>query len=74
MRQSRYAIGRRRILPELAGAGRGPRRRLGLPGQGLGLEPTERGESEGAAGWAEPIRSSPLGVTDRWAQAVSQPF
>jgi hypothetical protein len=34
-----------------------------------------RGEtSEGAAGWAEPIRSSPLGWTDRWAQAVSLAF
>jgi hypothetical protein len=28
----------------------------------------------GTAGWAEPVRSSPLGVTDRWAQAVSPIF
>jgi hypothetical protein len=26
------------------------------------------------AGWAKPVRSSPLGVTDRWAQAVSPTF
>jgi hypothetical protein len=32
------------------------------------------GASEGAAGWAEPDRSSPLGLTDRWAQAVSPAF
>jgi hypothetical protein len=26
------------------------------------------------AGWAEPVQSNPLGVTDRWAQAVSPNF
>jgi hypothetical protein len=65
---------RHRAAADLAGVGRGARRRLGSPGEGLGLEPTERGESEGAAGWAEPVWSSPLEATDRWAQAVSQPF
>jgi hypothetical protein len=49
-RQSRCARGRRQISPELAGAGRGARRRLGSPGEKLGLEPNKRGESEGAAG------------------------
>jgi hypothetical protein len=42
---------------------------------GLGLGTDREGERvRGAAGWAEPVRSSPLGLTDRWAQAVSQPF
>jgi hypothetical protein len=48
-RRSRYAIGRRRILPELAGVRRGARRRFGIARGELGLEPTERGECEGAA-------------------------
>jgi hypothetical protein len=74
MRWSRYATGQRRISSELTGAGRGARRQLGLPGEGLGLEPIERGESEGRLGWAEPVRSNPPGWTDRWAQAISQPF
>jgi hypothetical protein len=50
MRRSRGAIGWRWILPKLAGAGRGARRQLRSPGERLGLEPIERGESEGAAG------------------------
>jgi hypothetical protein len=62
MRRSRYAIGRRRISPELAGAGRGARRRLGSPGEGLGLEPTEREESEGAAGLGRACSVKPTWV------------
>jgi hypothetical protein len=62
MRRSRYAIGRRRISPELAGVGRGARRRFGIAGGELGLEPTERGESEGAAGLGRAGSVKPIWV------------
>jgi hypothetical protein len=66
--QSGSARGRRRISPELAGAGRGTRRRRELPEElGLGFRPRAR-ESEGWA--AEPGRAGsvkPLWWTDRWA-------
>jgi ribosomal protein S27AE len=65
---------RRWISPELAGAGRGMRRRRESPEEiGLGFRPRAR-ESEGWA--AEPGRAGsvkPLWWTDRWARAVS-PF
>jgi hypothetical protein len=74
MSQSRGARERRRISPELAGAGRGTRRRCESPEEiGLGFRPRAR-ESEGWA--AEPGRADsvkPLRWTDRWAWAVS-PF
>jgi hypothetical protein len=75
-RRSRGAIGRRRISPELAGVGRGARRRLKSPEGELGLGFDREGsEWGGTASWAEPVRSSPLRVTDvRWAQAVSPVF
>jgi hypothetical protein len=68
---------RHRAAADLAGARRSRARSSSATRDrqgGLGLEPTERGASEGAAGLAEPIRSNPSGWTDRWAQAVSQPF
>jgi hypothetical protein len=46
---------RQRAAADLAGAGQGAHRRLGSPGERLGLEPTERGQSEGG-GWAGPSR------------------
>jgi hypothetical protein len=70
-RQSTCTIGRRRSSPEsgeeLVGDSKSP--------EGIRVRNRPRGgASEGAAGWAEPVRSSPSGWTDRWAQAVSQPF
>jgi hypothetical protein len=38
------------VAADLAGVARGARRRFGIAGGELGLEPTERGESEGAVG------------------------
>jgi hypothetical protein len=74
MSRSRGARERRRISPELVGAGRGTRRRReSLEVIGLGFRPWAR-ESEGWA--AEPDRAGsvkPLRWTDRWARAVS-PF
>jgi hypothetical protein len=43
--------------------------------RGIRVRNRLRGERvRGMAGWDEPVRSSPSGWTDRWAQAVSQPF
>jgi hypothetical protein len=43
--------------------------------RGLVLGTDREGEQErGSAGWAEPVWSSPLGLTDRWAQAVRPAF
>jgi hypothetical protein len=72
--RSRGAKEQRQILLELAGAGRGMRRRRESPEEiGLGFRPRAR-ESEG---WAdEPGRAGsvkPLWWTDQWARAVS-PF
>jgi hypothetical protein len=49
---------RQRAAADLTGA----RRRLGLPREGLGLEPTERGESEGAAGLGRASLVKPIWV------------
>jgi hypothetical protein len=68
---------RHRAAADLARARRGQARSSSATRDrqgGLGLEPTKRGASEGAAGLAEPVRSNPSGWTDRWAQAASQPF
>jgi hypothetical protein len=69
---------RHRAVADLAGAHWSRARSLSMiqnRQRGLGLETDREGEaSEGAASWAKPVQSSPSGWTDRWAQAVSQPF
>jgi hypothetical protein len=47
--------------------------RITRRGLGLGFD-REGSEWGGMAGWTGPVRSSPLGVTDRWAQAISPNF
>jgi hypothetical protein len=69
---------RHRAAAELAGARRNRARNASaIQNRQRGIRVRSRpsgGESEGAASWAELVRSSPLGLTDRWAQAVSQSF
>jgi hypothetical protein len=67
-----------RAAVELAGARRNrARNSSAIPSRqrGLGLGTDREGERvRGAAGWAEPVWSSPLRLTDRWAQAASPAF
>jgi hypothetical protein len=53
---------RHRAVADLTGVGRGAHRRFEIAKGGLGLEPTERGASEGAAGLGRAGSVKPIWV------------